>query len=181
MPPPLPPPWQEYKHDDGRKYYHNPETRATSWHRPAPAQPPMPPAPPARARSRAEILRRASCMAGRPGGGDGGEAVEFECTVHRNQCGLGIEVSDDNRILSVHPEGGAAASRAGLQARTPPSAPPRPQAPRAAPPTHRTLPPLAAPTAPPPPRPVLSIATPCRHPMCSNVLALHAHAMSMSM
>ena len=43
-------------------------------------------------------------------GGAGGEAVEFECTVHRNQCGLGIEVSDDNRILSIHPDGGAAAS-----------------------------------------------------------------------
>ena len=49
--------------------------------------------------------------------------MEFECTVHRNQCGLGIEVSDDNRILSIHPDGGAAASGAGLQARTPPSAP----------------------------------------------------------
>ena len=119
LPPPLPPPWQEYTHDDGRKYYYNPETRETSWHRPAPAQPPlpMPPMPPAPARTRQEILRRASCSAGGAGCGAGGgaEPVDFECTVHRNQCGLGIEVSDDNCLLSIHPEGGAAASGAGLQ------------------------------------------------------------------
>ena len=41
--------------------------------------------------------------------------IDFECTVHRNQRGLGIEVSDDNRLLSIHPQGGAAATNA-LQA-----------------------------------------------------------------
>ena len=38
--------------------------------------------------------------------------MDFECTVARNQRGFGIEVSDDNVILSINPEGGARLSSA---------------------------------------------------------------------